>query len=220
VLGTGAILLLAGLGWLLVTYSDHAKDIQLILAYIIGGVWLVIIAMLAISGMGVGQAMLTDRWQGFVNTVPWFLAALMAAAVIIVAFRTRKFDDEKLANPIRWAALTALAAAIISALFTGIASAVPAQWWQHPRTWAVYLVVVLSMLVPAVALIFSVPAAIGAVTQKESREISENDTDDAPPVTAGGSPQPPLSDRTSNANRPDNADLLAETKGASSDEGN
>jgi hypothetical protein len=175
ILGTGAILLLAGLGWLLVTYSDRTKEIQIILTYIISGVWLVIIFMLAISGMGIGQAMLTGRRQWIVDIVPWILAALMTAIVIVIASRSRKLEDNSVAKHVQRAALASLAAAIVSALLTGGASAISAPWWHRPPAWAVYLVVGLSMLVPAIALVLSVPAAIAAVTRKESRKISEGE---------------------------------------------
>jgi hypothetical protein len=74
------------------------------------------------------------------------------------------------------ASLAGLAAAFISGLFTGIASGMSAHWWLSPPPWAVYMIVVLSMLIPEAALIASVTPAIAAV----SPEIVQGNPESGP----------------------------------------
>jgi hypothetical protein len=164
VLGIGAIMLIAGLGWLLVTYSERTDDLRAILIYILGGVWILIITMLAVSAMGIGQSMLKNRSQVFVDIAPWVIGILMAVAVIVQARASRRLVHEAIEKAVRRAALAALAVGLLSALMTGIAGATPPNWWSHPPSTVVDIVVVLSMAVPAVALIASVAPAIAAVS--------------------------------------------------------
>jgi cytochrome bd-type quinol oxidase subunit 2 len=73
ILGVGAILLLAGLSWLILTYSDSVREVGQLLAYVTWSVWVVVVLLLAVSAMDVGQAMLPSRDHGFVNVAPWGL---------------------------------------------------------------------------------------------------------------------------------------------------
>jgi hypothetical protein len=168
VLGTGAIMLVVGLSWLLVTYSDNSDEIRLLLTAIIVGIWVVVILMLALSGMGEGQAMLTNRNQYFVDIVPYVIAVSMGVIIFVAARRVKSPSEADLRPKVLRAALTALSAAIISALFTGVASAFSATWWLNPPPWAVDVIVVLSMLVPEVALVASVAPATAALTREQS----------------------------------------------------
>lgn len=170
ILGVGAILLLTGLRWLVTTYSDSAGEVVTILTFITASVWVVIVLMLAASAMGVGQAMLPGRGHNFVNRAPWILAGAIAIAVVIAVIRARGMGEQTVAKAVRIAALTGLGAAIFSATFTGLASTLSASWWAHPPTEAVNITIVLSMVVPAVALVSSVPPAVAAVVGSPSTD--------------------------------------------------
>jgi hypothetical protein len=75
---------------------------------------------------------------------------------------------------VRTAALVGLGAAIFSAVFTGVVSGMSAGWWADPPTGAVDLSIVLSMVVPAIALISSVPPAIAAaVTLRSAGKLTQ-----------------------------------------------
>jgi hypothetical protein len=170
-LGTGALMLIAGLSWLLVTYSEKFSDLQSLLIAIVFGIWTVIIAMLTISGQDVGQALLYGRNQDVVNFMPYILAAIMVCAV---TYRTRRLlaqakaktglHELALESSVKKAALIALIAGVASGLFTGISAGASPRWWADPPPWSVYLLIFLSMLIPAIALIASVPAGIGAMS--------------------------------------------------------
>jgi len=188
VLGIGAIMLLAGLGWLLVTYSERTEDLRTILIYVLGGVWALIIAMLAISAMDIGQAMLKHRGQGFVDIVPWAIAALMTVAVIVRALASRRLSDGAIETAVRRAALAALAVGLLSALLTGIASATPTNWWSHPPSGVVDIVIVLSMAIPAIALIASVPPAVAAVSDRRGSSATGEPKRQREPQPGGGRP--------------------------------
>jgi hypothetical protein len=181
-LGTGALMLIAGLSWLLITYSEQAQDIRSLLKVIVISVWVIIVIMFGISGLNVGQALLYDGNQDVVDFMPVAVSVLVG---ILVTTRYHRFKSwpkedlriyrERLANSITRAAVTALLVGVATGLLTGIASAASAQWWASPPPWAVYLLVLLSMLVPASALIVGVPAGIGALSHK----CTESGTDNA-----------------------------------------
>jgi hypothetical protein len=162
ILGDGAILMIAGLGWLIVTYSGPVRGIETILSYINWGVWAVIVVMLAISPVDVGDALLPGRSHTVVNTVPWVLGAGMAALVIVIALHSSQMNNRDVSRWVRYAAVSGLGAAIFAGLFTGIASAFGAGWWINPPVVATYVIVILSILVPAVPLFSSIPTAMAA----------------------------------------------------------
>jgi hypothetical protein len=162
ILGDGAILMITGLGWLIVTYSIPAEGLETILSYINWGVWVVIIIVLAISGIDVGEAMLPGHPQVIVNALPIILGIGMTVLVIVVERHSRQLSDAAVARWVRYAALSGLAAAIVAGLFTGIVSGFGAEWWVNPPPVAVYVVVTLSMLIPAVPLLSSIPPATAA----------------------------------------------------------
>jgi len=153
------------------------------------GIWIVIISMLTISAVNVGDAILAGRHHEFVNIAPWPLAALMVVAVTAVALRSRGISDDRLRKPVKLAALTALAAAISSALFTGIASAFSASAWQHPDAAVVDILIIVSMMVPGAALVISVPAAIGAISRSRDAKMLIQ-TDPIKPVSGKPDPDP------------------------------
>jgi hypothetical protein len=180
-LGTGALMLLAGLGWLLVTYSEEVGEIRDILRAMILGIWFVIIVMLAISGQAVGQALLYKRNQDYVDTIPYLLALLVAATIAIRARRSMVLAKGEpdvyakfLTGSVKNAALIALIGAIVSATLTGVAAGFSGTWWITPPSWAVYLIVLLAILVPGIVIIVGVPATIGAVNQRLPQIASKN----------------------------------------------
>jgi hypothetical protein len=163
ILGDGALLMIAGLGWLIVLYSGPVKGLETVLSYINWGVWFVVIIMLAISGVSVGGAMLPGRSHAVINTIPWILGIAMTVVVVIIARVARTVTDGTvIARWVRNAALSGLGSAICGGLFTGIASAFAARWWIQPPSLVVYAVVVFSMLVPAVPLFSTILPAIAA----------------------------------------------------------
>lgn len=170
--------MVAGLSWLIVAYySTPEKPIAEVLAYITAGIWAVIVAMLALSGMDIGEAILTKRSHEFVNTWPWILGAAIAATVGLFVWHYRGLKDEKvIAYWVRFTALSSLGAAIFCGLSTGIVSALDAKWWSNPPAVAVYIVLIFSILVPAVPLIASIPPAMAArIAAMEGNGSSDDD---------------------------------------------
>jgi hypothetical protein len=171
ILGDGAILTIAGLGWLIVAYSVPAKGIDTVLSYINWGVWAIVVFMLTTSAMGIGEAMLPGRSHAVVNSVPWVLGIALAAAVFVRARNHRELGKSggealstgsRIQKSVSYAALSGLAAAIFGVLFTGIARMFGDTWWITPSSAAIYVVVVLSVLVPAFPLWASIRPAMAA----------------------------------------------------------
>jgi hypothetical protein len=179
ILGVGAVLMIAGLSWLVAAYADPGNVIAEILAYIAGGIWAVIVIMLAISGMDVGEAMLTNRSRALVNTEPWILGIPLTIAVIMLARHYRDLESEVMtAKWVRFAALSSLVAAIFCGLSTGAASSLDATWWYKPPSIAVYIVIVLSIIVPAVPLLASIPPVMAArVAARKGSEFGSREED-------------------------------------------
>jgi hypothetical protein len=88
----------------------------------------------------------------------------MVIAVIAIKRRSRAMSAHLIEQSVRYAALSGLGAAVLAGLFTGGASAFGAIWWISPPSWAVYVVVVGSMLIPTVPLITSIPPSTAART--------------------------------------------------------
>jgi hypothetical protein len=163
VLGTGAIMLVASLSWLVVAYFDSSEEIRFLFAAIMAGVWIIVLSMLALSGMGEGPAILNNRNQVSVDSAPYIISAPAGGAVIVIIRRSRKFKDNDTGLSVLWAAIAALGMALASGLLDGLASGIPGSWWDNLPLWAVDLVVTLSVLIPEMALIASVVAAMAAV---------------------------------------------------------
>jgi hypothetical protein len=198
VLADGAILTIAGLGWLIVTYSVPTKGIETVLFYINWGVWAIVIIMLTTSAVGIGQAMLPGRSHAAVISVSLFLGLAMTAAVFGMARIDRKLNKsgrdmrpsgDRIQKWVSYAALSGLAAAVLGLLFSGIVRMF-GDTWISPSSIAVCVVVVLSILVPAVPLWASVPAAMAALaTMAETESAADERTasqDAAPGLTDGG----------------------------------
>jgi hypothetical protein len=173
-------MLLSGLGWLLVTYSEWNKELGSILKYIMAGVTVVVIAMLALSAWGIGQAILGRRGHIIVDILPWPIALSMFAAVWVKMMRSRSLGDTHIHRAVHRAAMTSMVIAIISALLTGITSATSTKLWSHPPVLIVCVAIALSMIVPAIALVASVPPAMAAVrgglVSKGARTSKQSET--------------------------------------------
>jgi hypothetical protein len=199
-LGIGAVMLLAGLAWLLVTYSERTEDLGTILQWMMGAVGVLIIVMLAISAMGFGDTLLQKRSQAFEDAAPWVIAAALTATVLILVRRHWKggdtsqlaASDDPVSPTVRRSALLALADAVLSAILTGVTSATPTDWWTHPSSLLVGGIVVFAMVLPGVALVASVPPTIAALTgrhmpaSKKSKTTAPLAADDGTDASLAG----------------------------------
>lgn len=132
---------------------------------IVIGIWITVITMLALSVMDEGQALLPRRSQVSVNSVPYIIAVLAGAIVILIGRKAQRNLEEAYLRPrVLRAALAAICAAVVSGLITGIASSFSAGWWYRPPPYAVDIIVVISMLVPLAGLLASATAAMAAVS--------------------------------------------------------
>jgi hypothetical protein len=156
-LGTGAIMTVVGLGWLILAYANNTQEIRILLGFIIVGIWALVIILLALSGMEEGQ----DLVQGhFPDIAPYVISLVVGITVVTLARKSKPLADDELQLSVLRAAIAALCAAIVAAVATAIAASGSPQWWQQPPWWAGDFIISLSLLVPEAALIASVIPAI------------------------------------------------------------
>ena len=168
VLGTGAVMLVAALSWLLITYFDKSDGVRLVLKIVVISMWGIVIAMLALSGMTEGQAILPKRQWLFVDIAPYVVAMIFLALILRAAMRMSNFSQNDLPNRILGAAVTAIVSALASGILVAVASSFSAHWWYRPASIAVYACVVISLIVPLTALLASVTAALMPVRSESA----------------------------------------------------
>lgn len=162
-LGIGAAAMLAGLAWQLVTLSERVRELKVILRWMLGGLGLLIVFMLALSAVGVGEQLLNGRSHDFVDSVPWIAGAVLLIAVVFAVRRGLRSDPEKLGRAVLAGSLAALADGILSTLFGGIGGIVSIGYWATAPTPMVDIIVVLMIVMPGIALVATAAPAMAAV---------------------------------------------------------
>jgi hypothetical protein len=162
-LGTGAILTVAGLAWLIAAYFDPGSTIGEVILYIIGSIWLIVVVMLIVSGIEVGESVLGNRWSGYGTVVLCVLGMGTAAMIVMLVWTKRGLEDEtEITNWVRFATLSGIGSAVLCGLLTGVAAAGSAKMWIYPPASIVYGLVILAIMIPAIPLFSSVPSAMAA----------------------------------------------------------
>lgn len=171
VLGIGAVVMVAGLAWLLVSLSEQADELISLLRWILSGLGVLIIVMLCVSSQGVGQALTLGRWQGFVDWAPLLIAGVLASGVFAICWRTARVRPASVKRTVHWACVLAFGDAIVSAVLTGVIGALAPSVWIRVSAPLVYGIVVASMVMPGVVLLVAASPAVSAVVKKHPERL-------------------------------------------------
>lgn len=164
VLGIGAVVMLTGLAWLLMSMAERTDELVVILRWTLGGLALLILVMLGVSAQGIGQALLPNRWQGFVDWAPYIASGAVCLAVLSRGARTVWLRrPESVGKAVTWTCVFALGDGIISAILVGVVGAMPNTTWTNMTPLSVYAVVLACTIMPGLVLVVASRAAVSAL---------------------------------------------------------